>query len=170
MTDAPEPAELDDSPGSPPENETAPAHATSSEARSAQEVVYKVMSIESVLFDLGDAAPQVHLMEADLPYRYLSIPIALSEAQALHNAINGVAGRRPGTHELVSEMLARLRADVVSARIVRCEAGVFYAELDLMTPRGREVFDCRTSDALITASRQRVPAPVLCNEEILLAD
>jgi len=36
-----------------------------------------------------------------------------------------------------------------------------------MTPRGREVFDCRTSDALILAMRQGVAAPVLCAEEVI---
>ena len=161
MTDATEPADVEE-PSEPAEATTGPP--------ASEDVVYKVMTIESVLFDLGETSPQVHLMEADLPYRYLSIPIALAEAQALHNALNGVAGRRPGTHELLAEMLTRLRADVISARIARFEAGVFYAELDVMTGRGREVFDCRTSDALIIAQRQRVPAPVLCNEEILLAD
>ena len=165
MTD-PDPADVDES----PEGVTAGAAPDGTASPPPEEIAYKVMSIESVLFDLGDASPQVHLMEADLPYRYLSIPIALAEAQALHAAMNGLVGRRPGTHELVAEMLTRLRADVVSARIVRFDAGVFYAELDVMTSRGREVFDCRTSDALIIAQRQRVPAPVLCNEEILLSE
>ena len=165
MTDLPEPDRVD---GALEGGTEAPATETSPPA--PEEIVYKVMSIESVLFDLGDVSPQVHLMEADLPYRYLSIPIALAEAQALHNAMNGIAGRRPGTHELLAEMLNRLRADVVSARIVRFDAGVFYAELDVMTPSGREVFDCRTSDALIIAQRQKVPSPILCNEEILVAD
>ena len=165
MTDTPDATDADTAAEETPASDVAGAAGPA-----AEDVAYKVMSIESVLFDLGESSPQVHLMEADLPYRYLSIPIALAEAQALHNALNAVAGRRPGTHELVAEMLARLRADVISARIVRFEAGVFYAELDLMTPRGREVFDCRVSDALVIAQRQRVPAPVLCNEEILLAD
>jgi len=131
------------------------------------DVAYRVMTVESVTFELGDASPQVNLMEAEMPYRYLSVPIALPEAQALHNALVGVQGRRPGTHELTSEMLARLRSDIIAARIVRCEGGVFFAELDVMTPRGRERFDCRTSDALILAVRQNVPAPVLCAEEVL---
>jgi bifunctional DNase/RNase len=129
--------------------------------------VFRVMSVESVLYELGDASPEVHLMESEAPYRSLSIPLGLSDAQALHHALYGVAGRRPSTHELATTMLARLRADVIAARIVRVLDGVFYAELDVMTPHGREVFDCRTSDALNLALRQRVPAPVLCNEEIL---
>ncbi len=131
--------------------------------------VFRVMNAESVTFDLGDASPFVHLMEADAPYRSLSIPVALPEAVALHQALEYVAGRRPGTHELASEIMARLRCDIVAARIVRVEGGVYFAELDLMAPQGREVLDARTSDAIILALRQRVAAPILCAEEILAA-
>jgi bifunctional DNase/RNase len=132
-------------------------------------VIFKVMTVESVMYDLSDPSPLVHLTEAESPYRYITIPIALPEAVALHNAVSNIDGRRPGTHELVASVLRRLQCDVIAARIVRCEQGVFYAELDLMTPKGREVFDCRTSDALIFAARQVPPAPVLCAEAVLEA-
>jgi bifunctional DNase/RNase len=132
-------------------------------------VTFNVMSVESVLFDLSDSSPLVHLIEEETPYRYLAIPIALTEAVALHNALDKIDGRRPATHELASEVLRRLNADIVAARITRYDGGVFYAELDLMTPRGREIFDCRTSDALILATRQGVRAPVLCAESVLQA-
>jgi uncharacterized protein len=132
-------------------------------------VTFNVMSIESVLYDLSDSSPLVHLIEEETPYRYIAMPIALPEAVALHNALDRIDGRRPGTHEVIAEILRRLQADVIAARIVRYENGVFYAELDLMTPRGHEVFDCRTSDALILAARQSVRAPVLCAESVLQA-
>jgi uncharacterized protein len=130
---------------------------------------FNVMSVESVLFDLSDSSPLVHLIEEETPYRYLAIPIALAEAVALHNALDKIDGRRPGTHEVMAEVLRRLNADIVAARITRYDSGVFYAELDLMTSRGHEVFDCRTSDALILATRQGVRAPVLCAESVLQA-
>ncbi len=147
-------------------DETAPATETPAGPNAP---VFRVVIAESVTFDLGDTAPHVHLMEAEPPFRNLSVPIALPEAVALHQAFERVAGRRPGTHELASEILSRLQADVIAARVTRLEAGVFYAELDVMTPRGREVLDARTSDAIILALRQRVPAPILCAEEILEA-
>jgi bifunctional DNase/RNase len=128
---------------------------------------FRVMNVESVLYDLSDASPLVHLMESESPYRYLAIPLAVPDAIALQNAYSSIEGRRPSTSELVTTILTRLQAEVIAARIVRYEGGIFYAELDLMTPRGREVFDCRTSDALILALRQRVPAPILCAEEVL---
>jgi bifunctional DNase/RNase len=132
-------------------------------------LTFNVMSIESVLFDLSDSSPLVHLIEEETPYRYLAIPIALAEAVALHYALDKIDGRRPGTHEVMAEVLRRLNADIVAARITRYDAGVFYAELDLMSPRGHEIFDCRTSDALILATRQGVRAPVLCAESVLQA-
>jgi bifunctional DNase/RNase len=155
----------DDALGAPSEPADADAAAQVVEAPAPQ---FRVMSAESVTYDLADASPQVHLMESEAPYRFLSIPIALPEAQALRQAMENVAGRRPGTHELAAEILARLQADVVAARITRFENGVFFAELDLMSPRGREVLDCRTSDAIILALRQRVVAPILCAEEVLV--
>jgi bifunctional DNase/RNase len=128
---------------------------------------FRVMNVESVLFDLSDASPLAHLMEAESPFRYLAIPLAVPDAIALQNAHRALEGRRPSTSELMTTILARLQAEVIAARIVRYDQGIFYAELDLMTPRGREVFDCRTSDALTLALRQRVPAPILCAEEVL---
>ncbi len=138
-------------------------------ANDANSAKFSVMSVETVTFDLTDPSPVVHLMEAAPPFRYLAIPLALGAATAMHQAIGGVDGRRPGTHELLGEVFRRTQIDVIAARIVRYEGGVFFGQLDLMTPRGREVFDCRTSDAITIAMRQNVPAPVLCAEEVLAA-
>jgi bifunctional DNase/RNase len=132
-----------------------------------EEVTYRVMHLESVLYDLTDASPMIHLLESESPFRYLVIPLALNDAVSLQNAHGAIEGRRPSTHELMTTILTRLQGEVIAARIVRYEGGVFYAELDLMTPRGREVFDCRTSDALSMALRQNVPAPILCSEDVL---
>ena len=158
---------MSDEPTPPSEESTEPNVADTPDVEAVPEVdpdtlKFNVMSVESVLFDLSDSSPLVHLIEDETPYRYLAIPIALAEAVALHNALDKIDGRRPGTHEVMAEVLRRLNADIVAARITRYDSGVFYAELDLMTPRGHEVFDCRTSDALILATRQGVRAPVLC--------
>jgi bifunctional DNase/RNase len=134
-----------------------------------ENVAFKVMHLETVMYDLTDPSPMVHLLEAESPFRYLVIPLGLADAIALQHAHSDIEGRRPTTHELMTTILTRLQAEVIAARIVRYEGGVFYAELDLMTPRGREVFDCRTSDALSLALRQRVSAPILCSEDVLQA-
>lgn len=138
-------------------------------ADAPEEAVFRVMHLESVLYDLADPSPFVHLQEAESPFRYLAVPVATADAVAIHAAHIQVTGRRPTTHELLATALARSRVDVIAARIVRYEGGVFYAEVDLMTPHGREVIDCRTSDALALALRQSVPAPILCAESVLQA-
>ncbi|HVB71190.1 MAG TPA: bifunctional nuclease family protein [Acidimicrobiales bacterium] len=161
MSDADETAADDIS--DPSEMQTAESEA----AVVAPDAQFRVMDAVSVTYDLADASPHVHLMESEAPYRNLSIPIGLADAVALHQAMERVEGRRPGIHELTSQILGRLQADVVAARIVRVDGGVFYAELDLMSPRGREVIDCRTSDAIILALRQRVTSPILCAEDVL---
>jgi bifunctional DNase/RNase len=131
------------------------------------ENVFRVMHLESVLYDLTDPSPFVHLLEAEAPYRYLVIPVALADGIAIQHAHSAIVGRRPSTHELMNAVMTRLGTEVIAARIVRYEAGVFYAELDLMTPKGQQVFDCRTSDAISMALRQNSPAPILCAEEVL---
>jgi bifunctional DNase/RNase len=133
------------------------------------EVAFRVMHLDSVLFDLTDPSPMAHLLEAESPFRYLVIPLALSDAIALQHAHGALDSRRPSTHELMTTILTRMQAEVIAARIVRYDGGIFYAELDLMTPQGQEVFDCRTSDALSLALCQRVPAPILCSEDVLVA-
>lgn len=137
------------------------------EVPSYVDVPFRVMHLDSVLYDLTDASPMVHLLEAEAPFRYLVIPVALADAVALQHAHSAIEGRRPTTHELMTTILTRLGTEVIAARIVRYEGGVFYSELDLMTPKGRQVFDCRTSDALTMALRQNSAAPILCSEEVL---
>lgn len=152
--------DLDESPT--PDAEPAPAGDPGRD-----EVVYKVMHLEAINYDLTDPSPMAHLLEAESPFRYLVIPMALNDAIGLQHAHSKIEGRRPSTHELMTTILTRLQGEVIAARIVRYDGGVFYAELDLMTPRGREVVDCRTSDALTLAMRQQVEAPILCAERVL---
>jgi bifunctional DNase/RNase len=154
------------------ESEVAPGTTGDEEASdivepAADDVVFRVMTVGSVRFDLGDSSPQIHLMEEESPYRNISIAVALGEAQSLHKALVGEEGLRPSTHELATSIIARLQADIIAVRILRHENGVFYSELDLMTARGREQLDCRTSDGVILAIRQPVAAPILCAEEVL---
>ncbi len=154
------------------ESEVAPGTTGDEEASdivepTADDVVFRVMTVGSVRFDLGDSSPQIHLMEEESPYRNISIAVALGEAQSLHKALVGEEGLRPSTHELATSIIARLQADIIAVRILRHENGVFYSELDLMTARGREQLDCRTSDGVILAIRQPVAAPILCAEEVL---
>jgi bifunctional DNase/RNase len=82
-------------------------------------------------------------------------------------ALRHTSSRRPMTHELFMDVLQRARIEVIAVRLVGREEGNYLAELDLMTPGGRERVDCRPSDGIVMALRMLVPAPILADERLL---
>ncbi len=132
-----------------------------------QEAVrFAVVEVTDVDVVLPETHAVIHLREAEAPHRTLSIPIGLAEGAALAAARERRVGARPSTHELFCEVLARAHLDVIAVRLIDEQDGVYFAELDLMGSRGREVVACRPSDGLIVALRQRVSAPLLIDERL----
>jgi bifunctional DNase/RNase len=129
--------------------------------------VFRVMDVDDVSLDLPSQYPAVTLVEAEPPMRELVFPVGLPEGTALAQAVRRLEGRRPMTHELFMQVLQRANIDVIAVRLVGREEGTLLAELDLMTPRGRECVDCRPSDGLVLALRMPVPAPILADERLL---
>jgi hypothetical protein len=129
--------------------------------------VYRVMDVEDVVLDLPAQFPSVTMVEAEPPFRTLVFPIGMAEGTALSVAMRGMYSPRPMTHELFMEVMQRVHIDVIAVRLVGRENGNYLAELDLMTPAGRERFECRPSDALVLALRMPVTAPVLVDERLL---
>ena len=130
-------------------------------------VNFRVMDLVDVTVPLPAQHAQVLLAEAEAPHRSFSFPIGLAEGAALMGAVERTQGARPSTHEMFSQVLARLNADVIAVRLTDEAEGVVHAELDLMTRQGREVIECRPSDGLILAVRQGVRAPILLDERLL---
>jgi uncharacterized protein len=128
---------------------------------------FRVTDVEGVLLDLPAQFPAVTLIENEPPGRLLVFPVGLAEGTAIAAALRRMDSPRPMTHELFSQVLQRARIDVIALRLVGREQGVYLAELDLMTPTGRERVDCRPSDGLVLALRMPVPAPVLVDERLL---
>jgi bifunctional DNase/RNase len=129
--------------------------------------LFRVMHVEDVSIDLPAQYPSVTLVESEPPMRALVFPVGLPEGTALAQALRRIPGRRPMTHELFMEVLQRAHIDVVSVRLTGRDEGNLLAELDLMTPGGRELIDCRPSDGLVLALRMPVPAPILVDERLL---
>jgi hypothetical protein len=128
---------------------------------------FRVMAVEDVALDLPAQFPSITLIETEPPMRSLVFPIGLPEGTAMAQALRGIPGRRPMTHELFTQVLQRAHIEVVSVRLTGREEGNLLAELDLMTPAGRERIDCRPSDGLVLSLRMPVPAPVLVDERLL---
>ena len=128
---------------------------------------FRVVEVDEVSLDLPAQFPSVTLVESEPPMRQLVFPVGLPEGTALAQALRRMRGRRPMTHELFAQVLQQARIDVIAVRLVGREEGNLLAELDLMTPGGRERVDCRPSDGIVLALRMPVPAPVLVDERLL---
>jgi uncharacterized protein len=128
---------------------------------------FRVMDVDDVSLDLPSQYPSVTLVESEPPMRELVFPVGLPEGIAMAQALRGISGRRPMTHELFMDVLQRARVDVIAVRLVGREEGNLMAELDLMTPGGRERVDCRPSDGIVLALRMPAPSPILVDERLL---
>ena len=128
---------------------------------------FRVMDVDNVSLDLPSQYPSVTLVESEPPMRELVFPVGLPEGVAMAQALRGISGRRPMTHELFMDVLQQARIDVIAVRLVGREEGNLMAELDLMTPGGRERVDCRPSDGIVLALRMPVPSPILVDERLL---
>jgi uncharacterized protein len=128
---------------------------------------FRVMDVEDVSLDLPSQFPAVTLVESEPPRRELVFPVGLPEGTAIAQALRRMEGRRPMTHELFMQVLQRARIDIIAVRLVGRDEGTLLAELDLMTPGGRERIDCRPSDGIVLALRMPVPAPILVDERLL---
>lgn len=129
--------------------------------------VYRVMGVDDVSLELPSQYPLVTLVEAEPPRRELVFPVGLAEGTAMAQALRRLSGLRPMTHELFARVLQAANIEIIAVRVVGREDGTLLAELDLMTPRGRERLDCRPSDGIVLALRMPVAAPVLVDERLL---
>jgi bifunctional DNase/RNase len=128
---------------------------------------FRVMDVDDVSLELPQQYPSVTLVETEPPMRVLVFPVGLAEGTAMAQALRRLDSRRPMTHELFMHVLQRARIDVIAVRLIGREEGNYLAELDLMTPGGRERVDCRPSDGIILALRMPVVAPILVDERLL---
>jgi uncharacterized protein len=128
---------------------------------------FRVIEVVSVTMELPEQYPVVTLQEAEGPRRGLSFRVGMAEGVALAHALRRLRGTRPLTHELMTDVLGHLGADVAAVRLTGRQGTVYLAEIDLMSSRGRQVLECRPSDGITLALRQPVPAPILADERLL---
>lgn len=128
---------------------------------------YAVMMVFEIAVELPIPHALLTLREVDSPHRLLAIPIGQPEGTALALAWRGVPTLRPVTHELFSDVLTRLGATIDAVRLTGRHAGIVLAEIEISSPRGREVVPCRPTDCLTLAIRQGVPAPILVDPRLI---
>ena len=133
-------------------------------ARSAR--TYRIVRVASVDVALPDQYPVVTLEDTEARRDRLSFRIGTAEGVALAHALAGSGAPRPLTHDLFALALARCGVDIVAVRLIGRIGATYLAEIELASAAGRDVLSCRPSDGICLALRQRVPAPVLCDERL----
>ena len=114
------------------------------------------MLIYGVSFDLVGKQPIVLLKTAD-GNRFLPIWIGHPEAAAILMKLQSQAPPRPMTHDLLSDMLEQLGAQVVRITVTELRENTFYAQITV-TQDGTEIeVDSRPSDAIALAIRAEAP-------------
>jgi bifunctional DNase/RNase len=120
-----------------------------------------------VVLVLPSTNPVVVLQEADPPYRELRIPIGGAEGVAIAYAARQVRTPRPLTHELMARMLESFSLSLDVVRITESSGRTFRAEIVVSGPSGTRSIDCRPSDAVALALRQRLPVPIVAAPDVL---
>jgi uncharacterized protein len=122
------------------------------------------MVIYGVSFDMVGKQPIVLLKTSD-GNKFLPIWIGHPEAAAILMKLQGAATPRPMTHDLVTDMLARLEARVVRIAVTELRENTFHA-LVTVAVNGSEIeIDSRPSDAIALAVR--AGAPIFAADDVI---
>ncbi len=94
----------------------------------------------------------------------LPIFIGPAEARAIALGIHGVELPRPGTHDLMVNVIGLMQGRLEQVVVTALDEDAFLAELAIDTPHGGLLVDSRPSDAIALAIR--FGAPVMVANEV----
>jgi bifunctional DNase/RNase len=122
------------------------------------------MVIYGVSFDLVGKQPIVLLKTAD-GNKFLPIWIGHPEAAAILMKLQSQAAPRPMTHDLVTDMLDQLGANVVRITVTELRENTFYAQITVQQDGSEIDVDSRPSDAIALAIR--ADAPIFAADRVI---
>ena len=122
------------------------------------------MVIYGVSFDLVGRQPIVLLKTAD-GNKFLPIWIGHPEAAAILMKLQGAAKPRPMTHDLLTDMLSQLDAQVVRIAVTELRENTFYARITVQQNGSEIEVDSRPSDAIALAVR--ADAPIFAADHVI---
>jgi uncharacterized protein len=114
------------------------------------------MLIYGVSFDLVGKQPIVLLKTAE-GNKFLPIWIGHPEAAAILMKLQSQAPPRPMTHDLLSDMLEQLGAQITRITVTELRENTFYAQITLQQDGSEIEVDSRPSDAIALAIRAEAP-------------
>ena len=98
--------------------------------------------------------------EGPLTGEVLPVFIGFEEARSIIRGMDAESPGRPMTHDLTLDIVEELGGRVDRVAVSRLEAGTFFADLRLNTPRADVTVDARPSDSLALAARTSAPLVV----------
>jgi bifunctional DNase/RNase len=110
------------------------------------------MEIYGVSFDLVGKQPIVLLKTSD-GNKFLPIWIGHAEAAAILVKLQNAATPRPMTHDLVTDLLGQLEAEVIAVTVTELRENTFYARITIQQDGSEIEIDSRPSDAIALAVR-----------------
>jgi bifunctional DNase/RNase len=124
------------------------------------------MVIYGVSFDMVGKQPIVLLKTAD-GNRFLPIWIGHPEAAAILMKLQSKDTPRPMTHDLFTNVLGELDAEIVQIAVTDLRDNTFYARITLRRNGATFEVDSRPSDAIALAVR--CDAPIFAADEVIEA-
>src|SRR2546421_3156560 len=122
------------------------------------------MLIYGVSFDLVGKQPIVLLKAAD-GNKFLPIWIGHPEAAAILMKLQSQSPPRPMTHDLFSDVLEQLGAQVVRITVTELRENTFYAQITVQQDGTEIEVDSRPSDAIALAIR--ADAPIFAADRVI---
>jgi bifunctional DNase/RNase len=122
------------------------------------------MHIYGVSFDLVGKQPIVLLKTAE-GNKFLPIWIGHPEAAAILMKLQSASTPRPMTHDLVTDMLDQLGAQVTRITVTELRENTFYAQITVQQDGSELEIDSRPSDAIALAIR--ADAPIFAADEVI---
>jgi bifunctional DNase/RNase len=122
------------------------------------------MAIKGLMVDPITNMPIVVLREVD-GQRVLPIWVGVFEANAIALQVENVQTPRPMTHDLLTNVIADLGAQVERVVVSDLRENTFYALLHVAAPAGPVTIDARPSDAIALALR--TGSRIFVEEEVI---
>ena len=123
------------------------------------------MEVVGVRVEMPSSSPIALLREVGGTQRVLPIFIGAPEATAIALALDDVVTPRPMTHDLMTNVIEELGANLDHVSVTDLRDGVFYAELHLAMGVGSHTISSRPSDAIALAVR--TGSPIYAAESVL---
>ena len=117
-----------------------------------------------VLFDRGELAGAI-ILKDDMNEKTLPIWIGFMEASSIAMELEKTPRLRPITHDLVKNLLEKLKYDVTKIEVTDLRDDTFYARIYLKRDDEEYTLDSRPSDAIAIALR--TDSPIFVNEEVI---